>query len=97
MPTAVYIYSKRRLQEARGNLEDDLDDLLSGAGEVTGGGVGEMGWNIDVELEDTASVETWIHRLAEFLRGWGVPQDTLFEVISDGSEPRRVDVFDNRS
>jgi hypothetical protein len=97
MPTAVYIYSKQRLQEPLGNLEDDLDDLLSGAGEVTGGGAGEMGWNIDVELEDTASVETWTPRLAEFLRGWGVPQDTFFEVISDRSEPRRIDVFDNRS
>ena len=36
----IYIYSAEPLKEARGNLEDDLDDFLQDAGEVSGGGSG---------------------------------------------------------
>ena len=93
MAIDVYIYSSQHLQEARGDLEDDLDDFLSGAGEVTGGGLGEVGWNIDLRLEDSADVEDLAHRLVLFLRDRGVPEDTFFEVCTDRTEPRRVEVF----
>jgi len=57
MATTVFIYSHQRPSEPRGDLEDDLDSLLSGAGEVTGGGGGRDGWNIDLSFRDGADVE----------------------------------------
>ena len=42
----VYIYSNQPLEEARGDLEDDLGSFLGRAECVTGGGAGEEGWNI---------------------------------------------------
>jgi hypothetical protein len=97
MATTVFIYSYQRLSEPRIDLEDDLEDFLSGAGEVTGGGVGSNGWNIDLELRDDADVEHWADRLAGFLRDRGVPKDTFLEITTEGSESRRVDVFANRN
>src|SRR4051812_23691466 len=97
MSTSILIYSKQMLREARGDLEDDLDAFLVGSGEVTGGGLGESGWNIDVVLEDTVDDEHWAYRLAEFLREWGVPGDTFFEVVPDQGKPREVRIFANGS
>ena len=98
MATTVFIYSYQRLSEPRIDLEDDLEDFLSGAGEVTGGGGGSAGWNIDLELElrDAADVEHWAERLAGFLRDRGMPKDTFLEISTEGSESRRVDVFADR-
>ena len=97
MATTVFIYSYQRLSEARIDLEDAPEDFLSGAGEVTGGGVWSNGWNIDLELRDDADVEHWADRLAGFLRDRGVPKDTFLEITTEGSESRRVDVFANRN
>ena len=98
MANAIYIYSERSLREARGSLEDDLEDFLGEAGEVTGGGGGERGWNIDLELFEDESAEQWIERLVVFLREWGVPEDAYLKVFPDdwvqGTEPRRVAVFE---
>ncbi len=71
MATSVFIYSYQRLSEPCIDLEDDLEDFLSGAGEITGGGGGSVGWNIDLELRDAADVEHWVERLAGFLRDRG--------------------------
>jgi len=96
MATAIYIYSKQRLGEPRGDLEDDLDAFLGGAGEVTGGGGGEAGWNVEVLLDDATYAEPWVDRLAEFLRDRGVPEDTHFDVVSEDQQPRRIGVFAGR-
>ena len=97
MATTVYIYSTKPLPEPRGGLEDDLEEFLEGSGEITGGGGGATGWNVDVELYEGASAEDWIARLAAFLREWGVPDDTYLKVFSadwvEGDEPRRVALF----
>jgi hypothetical protein len=97
MATTVFIYSYQRLSEPRIELEDALEDFLSGVGEVTGGGVGSNGWNIDLELRDDADVEQWADRLAEFLRDRKVAKDTFLEITTEGSESRRVDVFAKRN
>jgi hypothetical protein len=93
----VFIYSNQRLSEPRGDLEDELDDLLSGTGEVTGGSGGTDGWNIDLELRDGSDVEHWTDRLVGFLRDRGAPEDTFFEIMTEGGKPRRVEVFPGRN
>ena len=96
MGTAIFIYFTQRLGQPRTELEDDLDALLEGAGEVAGGGGGEAGWNIDVLLGDATEAKRWVDRLAEFLRERGVPEDTRFDVISEDQRQRRIEVFPNR-
>lgn len=46
----IFIYSALSLGYPRGELDDDLEDLLGSAGEVTGAGAGDRGWNIDLEI-----------------------------------------------
>ena len=99
MATKIYIYSKEFslaiLSEGRDGLEDDLDEFLGEAGETTGGGGGERGWNIDLEVIEDA--ELWIGRICEFLRNWGVAQDTYLCVYPENgveeTEQRVVMVF----
>ena len=97
MAVTVHIYSAQLLSEPRSGLEDDLEEFLGPAGEVTGGGAGATGWNIDLALIDDASADDGIERLAAFLREWGVPDDTYLKVFSadwvEGDEPRRVALF----
>jgi hypothetical protein len=101
--TFIYIYSKQSSptleREGRFGLEDDLEAFLAGVGEVTGGGSATKvcQWNIDLELTADAELETWIARISDFLRNWGVPEDTHFVIVPDdwakGVETRRVNVF----
>ena len=46
----IFIYSSLDLREARGNLEDDLEEFLEETGETTGGGGGMSGWNVDLKF-----------------------------------------------
>lgn len=53
----VFIYFYERLDVGLDELEDALDRGLSGHGEVTGGGIGESGSNIDIEIGSSAMNE----------------------------------------
>jgi hypothetical protein len=100
MPAAIYFYSRLPLREARGGLEDDLEEALLGVVEVTGGGGGQSGWNIDLEVCDEVSVEEASENLSAFLQNWGVPKDTYLKVYADdwaeGQEPQELEVFFRR-
>jgi hypothetical protein len=75
----IFIYSSLDLREARGNLENDLEDFLEESGSVTGGGGGSRGWNIDLEVDDE-NLPEHIEKIKLFLSDWGVPPDTDFDV-----------------
>jgi len=92
----IYIYSSMSLREARGGLEDDLDEFLDESGEVTGGGGGAPGWNIDLELYSDDDLPKHIEQLLAYLRVWGVPPDTYVKVSrhDNDTEQTRHDVFD---
>jgi hypothetical protein len=94
MPTDVFIYSKAPLKDARGALEDDIESFLGPSGEVTGGGGGASGWNVDLELSEIASGE--LVRPREFLVEWGVPRDTFLRVVprTAGEQPYEILVYD---
>lgn len=72
----IFVYSREKLNEALGSIEDNIDDLLDGKGEVTGGEEGAKGWNIDIEVFETRKLETIIIDLLKFLKKTKVPQDT---------------------
>ena len=99
MAPDIYIYAKTSLGRGRDELEDDLEDFLGEVGEVTGGGSGLPGWNVDLTLVDDADLESWVVKLVLFLRQWGVPQDTYLRVFPsdwvEGTEGKRVDIFQN--
>lgn len=101
--TVVFIYSSQSSaplqREGLSGLEDDLDDFLGAAGEVTGSGMGTEGWNIDLELAAGTDVENWLGQIAGFLQEWGVPEDTYLVISAgqEGTEPRRLPVFQPKS
>jgi hypothetical protein len=88
MPGEIHIYSKLELRDARQALEDDIEEHFSGELEVTGGGSGNMGWNIDVALlDEDASALEMSQRLSLFLQKWGVPRDTYMHVLPFATIP----------
>ncbi|QDT47600.1 hypothetical protein Pan258_16360 [Symmachiella dynata] len=95
--TSIYIYSKSPAPVDRYELEEDLQDFLGDDGMVSGGGAGDTGWNIDLEVE-SASAEDVIQRLIPFLKEKQVGSDTHLDVFppdwKEGDEKRRVNVFD---
>ena len=97
MATDVFIYSSFPLRDARQGLEDDLDDMLGDAGEVTGGGSGGAGWNIDVEILVEAEANSLVSQIAAFLRDYPVPSDTHMNVAVADGLPIRFDVFSDQS
>ena len=93
----VYLNCSTALDEPRGNLEDDLDDFLGDAGEVTGGGGGERGWNIDFEITNQ-EFDNLLPELLVFLTRWGVPRNAYLKIYPDDweetEEPRVVKLSD---
>ena len=89
----IYIYASIGLRLARGNLEDDIESMLGSAVKVTGGGGGDCGWNIDLEVDDAILADP-IEKVKAFLFGWGVPPDTYLDVWHGEGHRTRHDVHD---
>ncbi|WP_326632624.1 hypothetical protein OIE67_46475 [Nonomuraea fuscirosea] len=62
MELFIYWFGDARVSGA--DLEDTIDDVLNEEGEVTGGGRGDTGGNIDVEIFDDANVERLMAEIA---------------------------------
>jgi hypothetical protein len=98
MPTSVYIFCPSGEEGAsRGVLEDELEEFFGAAAELSGGGGGVKGFNIDFELADGEDVDEWVSRLRQFLVQLRVRRGTRIQVFPDGWEHgmswRRVEVF----
>jgi hypothetical protein len=61
----VFIYFPPNLGVDKDEIEDALDEVIGNLGEVSGGGIGEKGMNIDLDVEDDADPE----ELVELIRG----------------------------
>ncbi len=81
MENYVYIYFQELPADyTLGDLEDDLDDLLAGIGEVTGAGLGNTGGNIDIEFsEDSDS----LHKIVSYLLSCGFDSETILDINGD--------------
>lgn len=49
----VFIYGVPDLGAPRDEIEDRIEEFLQGRGEVTGGGAGASGVNLDIEISET--------------------------------------------
>ena len=74
----------------RGTIDYDLEVLVEGWGEVSGGSAGvEEAWNVDLELDtqDPASVEIFIaEKLLPYLRSLPAPAGTELVIVYDDPE-----------
>ena len=97
MPASIYIYSNLSLGRSRSELEDDIDEVLAGIVEVTGGGAGKSGWNIDLKVVTQSNVNEAVDNVVAYLRNWGVPDDTYVEVVhderADGQRRQRINIL----
>jgi hypothetical protein len=80
----VIVSSYQPLDFPRGDLEDDIQDLLGGSGKVQGGSSSPSGWNIEIALAQGVAVEECLNELAALLREWRVARDTHLEVFPPG-------------
>ncbi len=53
----VFITFPPDLEIGKDVIEDTLDDAIGDLGEVTGGGIGDRGMNIDLDVEDDVAPE----------------------------------------
>ena len=76
----VFIYFTPRLATPREEIEDALQEHLGNRGEITGGGSGKRGANIDIEIFDDQRGAELLPGIMRILRHLGVPQDTYLDV-----------------
>jgi hypothetical protein len=76
---SIFIYFYSKLREPRDVFEDALDECLGGKGEVTGGGSGEAGSNIDIEIYE-GDPRDFLEPIRKVLKELQVPQDTIIVI-----------------
>jgi hypothetical protein len=76
----ILIYLPPGLRRDRDEIEDAIEDALGEDGEVTGGGAGDRGSNIDVVVHDRQRVALVVPRLRSALRRLGAPAATKLVV-----------------
>jgi hypothetical protein len=84
----VFIYYHGQLGVPRGDIEAELEKLLHGRGEVTGGGGGVTGGNIDLEIDSDDSGQV-VDEVRQLLRTLGLPASTVLDV-----EGRRLGLYE---
>lgn len=76
----IFIYVASGSTVSKDELEDVLDAMLQGRGEVSGGGVGINGFNVDIEVfDEDPSLVAEVRVVLKRLR---VPVDT--RIVVDG-------------
>jgi hypothetical protein len=80
----IFINSFCPLGFAKSELEDDIEDLLGDFGEVTGGGSGRAGWNIDIEIFNNENLDQFQQKIIKLLRNRDVPSDTYLQIVGKG-------------
>ncbi len=77
----IFIYASPGFGRPRDEIEDAIENFLGPNGEVTGGGAGTSGANIDIEIhEDSEVSESTIEELRRILAEFNVPQNTVIVV-----------------
>lgn len=81
----IFIYSSTPLEDAKGEIEDAIEEALEGVCEVTGGGTGTEGWNIDLWVSDEQQERDVLEVLRTVLMRFGVA-DPRFDVHPPADE-----------
>jgi hypothetical protein len=98
MPPQVHLYSRLPYNQSRSDLEEAIDEHFAGRAEVTGGGSGTKGWNVDIELlNDAVDFSAFVQELVRYLRLMGVPSDSYLNLFPagwvEGMPVARTNVF----
>ncbi|MCP2728228.1 hypothetical protein [Limnofasciculus baicalensis] len=75
----IFIYFYSRLNIGRSAIEDDLDEILGDKGEVTGGGSGISGSNIDIDIYEGSATD-FLEPIRSILKEFNVPTDTVIVI-----------------
>lgn len=78
----ISIYFNSKLSIGRSAIEDDLDDILGDKGEVTGGGSGISGSNIDIDIYDGIAAD-FLEPIKNILQEMKVPSDTVIVIENE--------------
>lgn len=76
----VDLYFPRELQLDRDEIQERLEAVLEGRGEVVGAGTGPAGTNLDLEIADATDGAAALAAIIETLASIGVPSDTVVAV-----------------
>ena len=75
----IFIYFPKNSKVKRDVLEDAIDDILDGSGEITGGGTGNEGSNIDIEIFE-GDPANYKEELINLLREYNCPAQTYIVI-----------------
>jgi hypothetical protein len=97
MPTRLYIFGNAGLWPGRDGLHGPWDlrgavnRFVQGSGEVTWDGDYHIGpgWSVDLLLYDD-DIDSWVQKLATFMRDWGVPDNPISFTISSESRDGEI-------
>ena len=85
----LFLYSSTPLEDARDVLEDAIEEHLGHGAEITGGGSGIKGWNIDIDaVRDLEAPE--LKAFCDFLINQGVNSDAALNLYREGAPNRRI-------
>ena len=76
----ILVYDTEPLGTGRDELQDAIEEMLGGRGEVTGGGAGVGGWNIDIEVFDPRSLAAVVAELEAVLKGWPLSSHAILDI-----------------
>jgi hypothetical protein len=79
----AFIYFYERLSVGRDEIEDALDEGLREFGEVTGGGAGVMGSNIDFEFYREVEVKEALKMIRTILSNFDLPRSTTIVINNE--------------
>ena len=77
---SIYFYSN--LSIGRSGIEDNLDEILGDKGEVTGGGSGISGSNIDIDIYEGSAAD-FLEPIRSILKELDVPDDTVIVIDNE--------------
>ena len=81
----VFVYVRGKLSCGRDEIEDAITEALGDAGEVTGGGAGTMGSNVDIEITDRSiSADAAVETIRTALARFDLPRTST--VVADGTK-----------
>ena len=75
----IFIHFPKNSKVSRDLIEEEIDLFLDDKGEVVGGGTGENGSNIDVEIFE-GEPHDYLEDLSRILKRTGAPGSTYFKI-----------------
>lgn len=82
----INIYFSGKIGLPLSEIEDDLDDLLMGQGEVSGTGTGDAGSNIDIDVFDNENFTKVTSDIIVFIEKLSLKCPIRFDINGENKE-----------